>query len=246
MQHENCEAYAFVEEGTLAYNPNLEMYDHQPSPLRYRVLRMLLTACLGPQFPVFPQPLQCDHPKYAGCYGMNESTFPTLPQGSKRLVPPPFTINPDYAAIEHILIPGPWIELNYCDETEYRKLKTALFQYFADQGIRALHVKFHPLQYHRQESMPVFWQIAQQFSDQLTIIELPATASPEEIAFSSPANFYLAYSSVTIYASQFGAKVYSYAQPMVERWPAFRRVFGRLPKVITENMTYLDLKVKDA
>lgn len=241
IEHENCEAYAFIEEGTLAYNPDLKMYDHPASPLRDRVLRMLITACLGARFPVFPKPLQFNHPKYAGCYGMNDNTFPTLPKTNKRVVPPPFNVNPEYLAIKHILIPGPWIELKYCTVAQYRSLKTALFQYLLDQGISELHVKFHPLQYHRQESIPVFWEIAQQFSGQLKISELPPTASPEEIAYSSSANFYLAYSSVTIYASQFGASVYSYANPMIAQWPAFRKVFNNLPTVITENMTYLDL-----
>jgi hypothetical protein len=241
IEHRYCRAYSFIEEGTLAYNRDLSIYDHRSSRLKYLALRLLLTTCLNSGFPVFPRPLQYDHPKYAGCYCISEAAFPTLPPGGKQVIAPPFEINPAYAGIEHILIPGPWIEHGYCNEQQYRALKTALFQYFVAQGIRQLHVKFHPLQYHRKESMPVFWEIAGQFADQLQIIELPAGASPEEIAFSSNARFYLAYSSVTIYASQFGCRVYSYANPMYEKWPAFRRIYDNLPSVITDNMIFLDL-----
>ncbi|PHN07564.1 hypothetical protein [Flavilitoribacter nigricans] len=241
--HPLCKRYFFIEEGTLTYNPDLSIYDHHPALLRHAALKALLTACLGPQFPVFPQPLQFDHPKYDGCYGISEQSFPTLPAAGKHVLPPPFEHHPAYEDIQHILIPGPWIELNYCTVEQYRTLKTALFQYFVDQGIRTLHVKFHPLQYHRQESMPVFYEIAGQFADRIELVELPADTSPEEIAFSSSADFYLAYSSVTIYASQFGCRVLSYARPMYAHWPAFRRVFDNLPAVVTENMSFLDLEL---
>lgn len=243
IEHDLCLQYAFMEEGTLTYNPNLETYRTQASWGKRILLRIIVNACLNSSLTLFPQPFTCDHAKYRGCYGISTDSFPTLPDKDKYVLPPPFNLRREYQLIEQVLITGPWIELEYCDEIQYRQLKTALFQFFVREGIQTIYVKFHPIQYYKRLSIPIFWEIAKQFADRIKVLELSKTASPEEIAFSSEADFYLAYSSVAIYASQFDCRVLSYATPMYKHWPAFRRVFDSLPPVIKEQMTYIDLKI---
>lgn len=242
IEHDLCRSYAFIEEGTLSYNPDLSIYDRVVSGWKYWILRLLLTTSIGSRIPVYPLPLDYRHPKYSGCYGIDKRVFPSLPVDQKVLLAPPFQVNPAYANIENVLLPGPWLEVNYCSEEQYRRFKTLLFQYFADHGYDQLYVKFHPQQYRYRRSMAIFWEIANEFADRIQLIELPADTSPEEIAFSSSANFFLAYSSVAMYASQFGCKVFSYAQFLYDHWSVFRPIYDHLPAVITENMIPLDLE----
>ncbi|MCB0631524.1 MAG: polysialyltransferase family glycosyltransferase [Saprospiraceae bacterium] len=244
IRHPLCLQYAFIEEGTLSYRTGFYNYVHNASALKRKLLQGIIRYCLGPGFRAFPESLSFDHPKYAGCYGISKDTFPTLPDEGKHILPPPFEHREDYAVIEHLLVTGPWIEKGYCSISEYQTMKRALFRYWIGEGIATLYVKFHPQQYHEQISIPVFRDIAKAFADRIQVIELPPEAAPEEIAYSSQADFYLAYSSTTIYARQFGCRVFSYAKPMRENWPAFRNFFDHLPPVITENMILLDFPLQ--
>jgi hypothetical protein len=246
IRHAWCEQYAFIEEGVLSYRRGFYNYIHRASALKELLLQSVIRYCLGPGFRAFPESLTYQHPKYGGCYGISEDSFPTLPDEGKHVLPPPFEFCEAYADIRHLLITGPWIEKGYCPIPEYKRLKRALFRYWVTQGIDTLHVKFHPRQYHEQISIPVFREVAAEFTDRIKVVELPRETSPEEVAFSSQADFYLAYSSTVIYARQFGCRVFSYAKPMRERWPVFRSFFDHLPPVIIENMTLIDLPLEDS
>ncbi|MCB0669828.1 MAG: hypothetical protein KDC80_28580 [Saprospiraceae bacterium] len=246
IRHPNCTQYAFVEEGMLSYRTDFYNYVHSASFIKRIVLKGVINYCLGSGFQAFPESLLYQHLKYAGCYGINKSTFPTLPDENKHIVPPPFEHQEEYASIKHLLVAGPWIEKGYCSIAEYKQLKRALFKYWTSKGIDVLHVKFHPRQYHEQVSIALFMELAGEFADRIKVIELPPEASPEEIAFSSQADFYLAHSSSTIYASQFGCRVFSYAKTIWKYWPASRVYVDHLPPVITENMISLDLPIEDS
>lgn len=245
IRHPLCRQYAFVEEGMLSYRTYLEDQAEQVSVTKKILLHAVIRYCLGSGFPAFPEWLAHRHPKYGGCYGISKDTFPTLPKENKHVVPVPFERRSEYQVIRQLLVTGPWIEKGFCTVEEYRELKRALFRYWLGKGIQTIHVKFHPRQYHEQLSIPVFREVYQEFKDRIHLIELPQEASVEEIAYSSQADFYLAYSSTTIYASQFGCRVYSYFKTIWNQWPATRDILDNLPPVITQNLIPIDLSLEE-
>lgn len=247
IRHPLCRRYAFVEEGMLSYRTYFYNYTNQPAFLKRILLQCIIRLCLGRDFQAFPEWFEHQDHKYNGCYGISEHTFPTLPKNKKHIVPAPFVYRPEYAEIRHFMVAGPWIEKGYCKVPEYRQMKRALFLYWIAEGIEVIHVKFHPRQYHEGGSIPLFRSIAAEFADRVTLIELPPEASPEEVAYSSQADFYLLHSSSTIYASQFGCRVYSYAETVRKHWPASREFVDHLPPVITQNLIPIELPLeKDA
>lgn len=245
LAHNLCFRYFLVEEGTLSYLQDFSNYGRGASPIKEGLLQLLVRISLGNGIPAFPAPLEFHHPKYAGCYGISRATFPTLPEQGKILLTAPFNGNEVYAAVQHLLITGPWVERNFISLAGYRELKTGLFKYLVENGIDQIHVKFHPDQYHQKETIQVFREIADQFHAQIAVIELPADVAPEEIAFSSKADVYMAISSVAIYARLFGCRVFSYAEAMAARWDSFDRFYRQMPAEVVQGLIPLPISLDE-
>lgn len=107
------------------------------------------------------------------------------------------------------------------------------------RGGEAIYIKRHPYQYvKRGFSDRLIEHIRQKFPAH-EVREFGGDVSMEQMALSGDVEFYLNVSSVSIYASRLGAKVYSYARTIGAQSPEFMGRLERLPQVFRDSVEFI-------
>lgn len=239
ITHRLCQGFYYFEEGVGSY---VDPWQHRPEgkPAQQLIMNRLMSACLRGRAPGYLPLIDPRLPRLRGAYAITEFAYPELPNVS--VLPLPFRRVDDYEQYRHVLVMGPFVEMNYMPlEVQVGTLER-LLAYLSDRlGEEVLYYKFHPTQLLHDKSVPALRRLFASFADRLRTEELAAGISLEEIAVSSQASFYLASSSVATYAIAAGSPVYTYGEQYMAAAPAYIPIHQALPAAIRQRMIALPI-----
>lgn len=238
ITHPRCDGLYYFEEGVGSY---VDPFGHHPEghPLQQWLMTRLMSACLHGRAPGFLPLIDPRLPQLRGAYAITEFAYPGLP--GVQVLPLPFQRSAAYAGYRHVLVTGPFAEMNYMPLGVQLSTIERVLDLLAKRlpAAETLYYKFHPTQLLHQQSVPALRALFQRYADRLRIEELPAGVSLEEIAVSAQANFYLASSSVAVYAIAAGSRVFTYGEHYMALAPAYRPIHLALPAAVRERMEIL-------
>lgn len=240
VSHHRCRGYSLIEEGLWSYFPVDKMDEVVPPAILGWKQRLLsLVFYLGR----FKDRFFCKD-DYLSVYCTSEKAFPGF--GRKVVIDLAFPGADD----ELTQLPGTARKVIVLDSVvETRVVTEHDFMAGFDQLLEKLtkrlskgevvYLKRHPYQYVKPE-----------FSDRLIaylkhkipaheVRELAGEVSLEKMALAGGVEFYLNVSSVSIYASRLGSKVYSYARSIGRSSPEFMKRLERLPQVFHESVDFI-------
>ncbi|MFK7810818.1 MAG: polysialyltransferase family glycosyltransferase [Saprospiraceae bacterium] len=232
VNHPKCKGFAYLEEGLCSYleekelrNPKKEFWLRDKwYELNYKGRSKSVKHFYD-----------LKHTKYLGCFGISEYAFPGLPKKNKLNVP--FVVKNSKEHYEHVVILGQYVEYGEMTQSTLIKVMDDLFQCLVEKGIKRIHLKFHPVQEEEQSIKPIK-KIIKKYDTQITVDLLGQNVVLENIAFSTDANFYIVSSSVGIYASIAGNKVYCLAKKVAALEPVFQKKIDSFPGFFQAELDY--------
>ena len=240
MSHSRCRGYGLMEEGLWSYFPAKMMNEVVPPAIlgwRQRLLSRIFY--MGR----FKDRFFCKD-DYLSVYGTSEKAFPDFAR--KIVVELAFPGAVDEArhlpvSVRKVIVLDSVVETKVVTEGDFMagfdQLVEKLTERLGEGEI--VYLKRHPYQYVKPE-----------FSDRLIahlkrkvhaheVRELASEVSLEKMALTDRVEFYLNVSSVSVYASRLGSKVYSYARSIGRSSPEFMRHVDRLPQVFHESVEFI-------
>jgi hypothetical protein len=239
VSHPRCRGYSLMEEGLWSYFSVDKMNDVVPPVILGWKQRLLSRVFyLGR----FKDRFFCKD-DYLSVYCTSEKAFPgfakkvvvdlAFPGVGDEVIPPPGS--------RKVIVLDSVVETRVVSEHDFMagfdQLLEKLTERLGESEI--VYLKRHPYQY-----------VTPEFSDRLIaylrkkipaheVQELAGEVSLEKMALTGGAEFYLNVSSVSIYASRLGSKVYSYARSIGRSSPEFMRRLERLPQVFHESVEFI-------
>lgn len=143
--------------------------------------------------------------------------------------------------VEHLVVLDSTVETRSVSAENFISGFSCVVSHFSDERFygKRLHVKLHPYQYVNR------WfadQVIEYLRCQLpkcTVIEIPSEVSIETLAMSSRVVLYVGITSLAIYASRQGRKVYSFARRIGELEPSYLLKLDQQPKIFSEAVEFL-------
>ncbi len=240
VNHSRCSGYNLMEEGMGSYCSVEEINLVVPPCIlgwRQRLLSQFLYMGRFKDRRFFRR-------DYIAVYGTSEQAFPGF---DRKVVVDLFSESTGSGA--HRSAPSVFKVIVLESVVETRVVTEEEFMFGFDQMLKLLksrlnegdvvYIKRHPYQYVKPE-----------FSDRLIahlrervpaheVRELGGDVSLEKMALNGGAEFYLSVSSVSIYASRLGSKVYSYARSIGRSSPEFMRSLEQAPQVFHDSVEFI-------
>lgn len=240
VSHPWCRGYGLMEEGLWSYFPVDRMNDVVPPAILGWKQRLLSRVFyLGR----FKDRFFCKD-DYLSVYCTSEKAFPGFDR--KIVVDLAFPGTGDErthhpSAVRKVIVLDSVVETRVVTEHDFMVGFDQLLEKMAGrlgEG-EVVYLKRHPYQYVKPD-----------FSDRLIswlkkkipaheVRELAGDVSLEKMALTGQVEFYLNVSSVSIYASRLGSKVYSYARGIGRSSPDFMRRLEQLPQVFHESVEFI-------
>lgn len=240
VSHPRCRGYSLMEEGLWSYFPVDRMNDVVPPAILGWKQRLLSRVFyLGR----FKDRFFCKD-DYLSVYCTSEKAFPGFDR--KIVVDLAFPGTGDErthhpSAVRKVIVLDSVVETRVVAEHDFMVGFDQLLEKMTErlgEG-EVVYLKRHPYQYVKPD-----------FSDRLIswlkkkipaheVRELAGDVSLEKMALAGGVEFYLNVSSVSIYASRLGSKVYSYARSIGRSSPDFMRRLEQLPQVFHESVEFI-------
>lgn len=118
----------------------------------------------------------------------------------------------------------------------YYVIKHLSHQNFAGKKI---HFKLHPYQYVERWFVDRFVKYLREQLPRSSIVELPPEVSVESIAIFGNADIYLGISSLAVYASRHGNRVYSFAKRIGECDPRYFLKLKQQPQIFYDSVVFI-------
>lgn len=223
-----CKGYYLMEEGSASYYRKTEI------PKLYKGaaygFAFILSKILPRFFALKCSSFSYDNKYFLGTISTAENAFPDFP-GVHIVINTPFT------GIELDSVPDVILSIDsslmislgdFFPKELYEKIAV----FFKNKGYKGIAYKFHPKYF-------VFPELLAAYREGLTsvfgenIVELPESSQLENYFLSYPIDFCSDFSSVGIYASNFGRKCYSYRDLVMETYPdsTYDKDFN-IPKIV--------------
>ncbi len=231
VENVSCKGYNYIEEGRGSYFTKKQLQNPKSNSLLRDALYQINFKGRSSSVKHF---FDFDHPKFKTAYGLSQHTFPDLQD--KVILDIPFQKKEFPGNYEHILVPEPIVEFGIVSEATYQQTVVYFLEWAIQKKYTTIHVKYHPGQ---KKSIELMRAVYQQYKDQLTVIELPAEWSLEEMAVSTTANFVIITSSVGIYASLANRTVYSLAQQLVQLDATYQKAIDDLPDFFKKELIFI-------
>jgi hypothetical protein len=228
-----CEKYFIIEEGSGSYCVEIL------SPFKgWKSYACKLLKLFFPRLYTAKESfITTKHPKFGYCYGFGENVFPTVPKDKIIILPLPFEkidlpVQPDAViVIDHLQgLDSSLTNENYAD------VLTDLALFFVKQRkYNCIAYKFHPTHYFSQQSFikkmqNTFNDLGYEFD--IKFMEIPQRIAIENIAYSYYPDFYGLFSSVLLYASIIGCRVYGINRLFIAKEERYRVCFEKIPDYI--------------
>ncbi len=212
-----CVGFYYIEEGYASYNKNGWFSKKKHLYLRDWFYGFIFEK----RVPSVKHFYEINNQKYKGCYTLSPYSFEGFP--NKYILELPFQIKEELNNYESILVFSCELEFGFIKSENFKFALEDLCKVFLEKKIKHLHFKFHPGQ--KQEvSINLILSVFNQFRDEIDFVEIEDNISLEEIAVSSlKSQFYIINSSIGLYATIAGRKVYSFINFVRKREPDFQK-----------------------
>lgn len=240
VSHPRCRGYSLMEEGLWSYFPVSRMNEVvQPAILGWKQRLLSRVFYLGR----FKDRYFCKD-DYLSVYCTSEKAFPGFAR--KTVIELGFSEAGDQVT----KLPGSPRKVIALDSVVETRVVTELdfmagFEQLVEKLTERLgegeivYLKRHPYQYVKPEFSDRLISYLKQKIPTHEVRELAGEVSLEKMALSGRVEFYLNVSSVSIYASRLGSKVYSYARSIGRSSPEFMRRLEQLPQVFHESVEFI-------
>jgi len=233
INNRNCEGFSIMEEGTDSYLLQDKLLEQHPTR------KIKITEKIGYLGKVKNNYyIQGD---YKNVYGISKKSFPDYKR--KITLNNVFDFNSSYSnhSYDHILI------LDAVSVYGDIKLEDHLYsiektmRYLMDRKIKKIFYKYHPAQFGTIE-IDRFEKLFFKFKDQISLVKIPNDIIIEELLINNKKiTFYVNVSSLGMYAKEFGHNVYSFANFIIEKCPAYKKIFEIYPEYYIDNIQYLNM-----
>ncbi len=143
--------------------------------------------------------------------------------------------------VEYLLILDSTVETKAVSADNFIRGFSHLISHFSSQRFsgKSIHVKLHPYQYvDRWFADQLILYLKQQLP-KCNIVEIPSDVSIETLSAAGRADLYVGITSLALYASRQGRKVYSFARRIGELEPGYLLKLEQQPKVFSEAVEFL-------
>ncbi|MCQ2297350.1 MAG: hypothetical protein MJZ51_01880 [Bacteroidales bacterium] len=213
----NCRGFYVIEDGFPSY---LRCNPQTFTGYRYWIYKLLLCPIWRRLFDVKNHFISSDHKKFLGCIATQQSGFP-MHQDCLRVVGIPFEKTESDSYPDAIISVDPLYNVLSNEQVDdiYAKVAAFMEQFHYQKVAYKMHPRFDAPQNtaHRQVYLDM---LHRHFGNEIE--QLPASAVLENMINAHPSDFYSLSSSVSIYASQMGAKCFSYMN-LLEGTPAYNQ-----------------------
>lgn len=240
VSHPRCRGYSLMEEGLWSYFPVDKMEEVVPPAILGWKQRLLSLVFYRGRF---KDRFFCKD-DYLSVYGTSEKAFPGFAR--KIVVDLAFPgggdeVNHLSSSSRKVIVLDSVVETRVVAEHDFMagfdQLLVKLIERLGKGEV--VYLKRHPYQYVKPEFSDRLIDYLKQRIPSHEVRELAGEVSLEQMALTGGVEFYLNVSSVSIYASRLGSKVYSYARSIGRRSPEFMRRLERLPQVFHESVEFI-------
>lgn len=214
VTNEKCQGYFIIEDGLVSYEENTQTF----TGWRYWVYKYLLKPLYPRIFVLKNHMVTAEHPKFKGCIGISEDSFPFYQQYLRVIgsafEPKAYSIKPDaIISVDPLFFKG-------IENDKVENLYKQVAAFVNTQNYTCVAYKFHPRfgtpnnKAYRESYQSI---LSREFKG---IVELPQEVVLENMLAWCKADFYSFDSSVALYASKEGCTCYS-LMPLLQGTPAY-------------------------
>lgn len=233
VRHPACRGFSLIEEGLAAYYTpeaaNAALRRVASSRFGWR--RWAARAWVWLRPPVFADP------RYLQAYGCTDEAFPGYARRTRVHIEE--RVPEGGEEVRAVVAFDAVLEAQVAGEAAFFQSLEELMARLAEAGHAHVHYKLHPQQYIDARYRPQLVQALQGNRHGLRFTELPADSCLELLAQGGRTDFYVFVSSIAIYASASGCKVYSMSRRLAELDPQYRRVVDAIPVGVRGKMRFL-------
>lgn len=240
--HKRCKGFNIIEEGGGSYLCKSKIDKYYPSNIQFSSFKKILWKLN------FLERLKINRSfideGYIQAYGLTSYSFKDF---NRKIILGLPTLN-DYSfgikskdepeVYDNILVFDALVEAKIIDSGTLILSTLILLNDLIRQGCSILHVKYHPDQLKSNKTINLLKDLFKQF-DKLKVIEIPSSISLEEVALKQNTTFFVFGSSVGLYASFYGRKVYSLCSVIEKLHPPFSKRIEDMPTIFKEKVSFI-------
>lgn len=238
--HPRCKGYNLMEEGLWSYFSVEGMNEVVPPAILGWKQRLLSQVLYMGRF---KDRYFCKN-DYLHVYATSDQAFPGF---ARKVVlddifPKPASAECDRKClVRKVIVLDSVVETRVVGEQDFLAGFDRLLEAMAERlrDGEEIFIKRHPYQYVKRDFSDRLIEYVKDKFPAHDVQDLRGGVSMEQMALSGDVEFYLNVSSVSIYASRIGAKVYSYARAIGAKSPSFMGRLERLPQVFRDSVEFI-------
>lgn len=233
IAHPRCRGFSLIEEGMAAYNTPeaAEAALRRVASRRPGWRGWVARAWVWLHPPVFADP------RYLHAYGCTHDSFPGYARRAQVQIEGRVPAGAE--EVRAVVVFDSVLEAQVVSEPPFFQVLDDLLARLSAEGYHHVHFKLHPQQYIDSRYRPRLLQALHDNRHRLRFTELPPDYCLELLAQAGQTDFYVFLSSIAIYASASGCKVYSMARRLAQLDSGYRRIAAALPAGIQARMNWL-------
>lgn len=241
--HPRCRGYYLIEEGIgsyMTYEHNLTTYYPQKNLLYNNLLYLLKRLNFRGRLHDKVSLFNCLHPNYRGAFCYSRECFENFPNQTVLSLQYNSFSRDANETPTHIIVFDFYYENFKLSFDAFIRSHERLLERLMEQGVKKVGYKLHPKQYTHSRSKEALETLFDRYKTRMELVEIGREVSLEKIGINGDKVFYLAFSSVGIYASLFGNKVFSIYSWIEHEDPRTRNVIDGLPLIFSETVEQLE------